>query len=87
MAMWDKVKEELDRAGKMAQVALDEGRMRLESFRVRQRADKAAQELGYAVFRARQAGGEVPADTYSRLTTDLARWDAEATRVENDLRK
>ncbi|GAC1477434.1 MAG: hypothetical protein NVS1B4_20130 [Gemmatimonadaceae bacterium] len=87
MEIWDKMKEELDRAGKVAQGALDEGRMRLDAFRLRQRADKLAQELGYAVFRARQAGGEVPAETYTRLSTDLARWEADASRIEEGLKK
>ena len=54
MPIWDKLKTELDRAGKAAQTALDEGKMRLEAFRVRQLADKAAQALGYAVYRATQ---------------------------------
>ena len=33
MAIWDKLKTELDRAGKAAQNALDEGKVRLEAFR------------------------------------------------------
>ena len=58
MALWNKLKTELDRAGRAAQDALDEGKLRLEAFRARQLADKAAQALGYAVFRAKQAGQE-----------------------------
>ena len=57
MALFDKLKEELDRAGRAAQGALDEGKIGLEAFRTRQLADKAAQALGYAVFRAKQGGG------------------------------
>ncbi|HEX2721802.1 MAG TPA: hypothetical protein VHM24_02725 [Gemmatimonadaceae bacterium] len=49
MAFIDKIREELDRAGRAAQDALDEGKTRLEAFRTRQLADKAAQALGYAV--------------------------------------
>ena len=56
MAIWDKLRTELDRAGKVAQDALDEGKTRLEAFRARQQADKAAQALGYAVFRAHRPG-------------------------------
>ena len=85
MAFIDKLKEELDRAGKAAQGALDEGKIRLEAFRTRQLADKAAQKLGYAVFRAKQAGSEVDADTYNRLSATLATHDAEASRYEADL--
>ncbi len=85
MALFDKLKEELDRAGKAAQGAFDEGKIRLEAFRTRQLADKAAQALGYAVFRAKQSGGEVDQDTYSRLTATLATHDAEAARYEAEL--
>ncbi len=85
MALLDKLKEELDRAGKAAQGALDEGKTRLEAFRTRQLADKAAQALGYAVFRAKQAGGDIDADTYSRLAATLATHDADASRYEQDL--
>ena len=75
MAFIDKLKEELDRAGRAAQGALDEGKTRLEAFRTRQLADKAAQALGYAVFRAKQSGGEIDPDTYSRLAATLATHD------------
>jgi hypothetical protein len=85
MAFIDKLKEELDRAGRAAQGALDEGKTRLEAFRTRQLADKAAQALGYAVFRAKQSGGEIDADTYTRLAATLATHDAEAARYEADL--
>lgn len=85
MAFIDKLKEELDRAGRAAQGALDEGKTRLEAFRTRQLADKAAQALGYAVFRAKQSGSEIDADTYSRLAATLATHDAEASKYEADL--
>jgi len=85
MAFIDKLKEELDRAGRAAQDAIDEGKSRLEAFRTRQLADKAAQALGYAVFRAKQAGAEIDADTYSRLAATLATHDAEASKYEADL--
>ena len=82
MAIWDKLRTELDRAGRAAQDALDEGRVRLDAFRARQQADKAAQAIGYAVFRARQQGGDVDAETYARLSADLAAREAEAKRLE-----
>ncbi len=85
MAFIDKLRDELDRAGKAAQGALDEGKTRLEAFRTRQLADKAAQALGYAVFRAKQGGGDVDADTYSRLAATLATHDADAARYEEEL--
>ena len=86
MAIWDKLKTELDRAGKAAQNALDEGKVRLEAFRTRQLADKAAQALGYAVFRAKQSGGEIDPESYARLSATLATHEAEATRLEQELR-
>jgi hypothetical protein len=90
MALLDKLKEELDKAGRAAQGALDEGKIRLEAFRNRQLADKAAQALGYAVFRARQGGAELDADTNSRLSATLATHDAQAAKREaqvEDLKK
>ena len=85
MAIWDKLKTELDRAGKAAQGALDEGKTRLEAFRARQLADKAAQALGYAVFRAKQAGTEVDWATLQRLVNSLAEKEAEVHRLEKEL--
>jgi hypothetical protein len=85
MGMWDKLSTELRSAGKAAQDALDEGKIRLELFRVRQLADKAAQALGYAVHRARKAGQEADADTIARLESTLAEHEAEAKRLEDAL--
>src|SRR5215210_2322959 len=87
MALFDKLKEELDRAGKAAQGAFDEGKIRLEAFRTRQLADKAAQALGYAVFRAKQSGGEIDPDTYGRLSATLSTHDAEAAKYEGELER
>jgi hypothetical protein len=85
MAIWDKLRTELDRAGKAAQGALDEGKTRLEAFRARQQADKAAQALGYAVFRARQSGSEVDWHTLQRLVNALAERETEVARLEKEL--
>jgi uncharacterized coiled-coil protein SlyX len=82
MPLWDKVKEELDRAGRVAQEALDEGRIRVELLRARQLADKSAQRLGYAVARARAGGGEAEVD---RLHAALAEHEAEADRLQAQL--
>jgi hypothetical protein len=85
MPLWDKVKQELDRAGRVAQDAIDEGRIRLDAFRARQLADKAAQALGYAVYHARQGGGDIESDAYGRLSATLAGHEAEASRLEAQL--
>jgi TfoX/Sxy family transcriptional regulator of competence genes len=80
--VWSKLKEELDRAGRAAQGALDEGKVRLDALRARQLADKAAQALGYAVYRARKQGEDVNPDTYARLSSTLAAHEAEITQIE-----
>ena len=80
MALWDKLRGELNRAGEVAQEALDEGKARLEEFRARQRADKCAQALGYAVFRARHEGKEIDSEVYARLSSDLAAAEADVRR-------
>jgi len=62
VALWDRVKTELDRAGRAAQHAIDEGRIRLEMLRARRQADSAAQKLGYAVYRARKENRELASE-------------------------
>ena len=86
MPIWDRLKSELDRAGRAAQGALDEGRIQLEAFRSKQRMDKAAQALGYAVYRAKSAGTDVDADSYARLAGEHTAAEAEHPKLEEDLR-
>ena len=86
MPLWDRLKTELDRAGKAAQGALDEGRLRLEAFRARQLADKAAQALGYAVYRARREGRDLDVDAFSRLSATIAGHEADVDRFEQQMR-
>jgi hypothetical protein len=85
MAIWDKVKQGIDKAGKAAQDVFDEGKLRLDAYRAREQADKAAQALGYAVFRAADAGGDLAADARDRLMVALRAQDAEARRLETEL--
>ncbi len=85
MGLWDKLSTELRTAGKAAQEAFDEGKVRLEIFRVRQLADKAAQALGYAVHRARKEGKEIDPDALQRLESTLGEHEAEAARLEEEL--
>ena len=59
MNIWDKVKEGIDRAGKVAQDAIDDGKTRIDAYRAREQADKAAEALGYAVFRAGELGKDL----------------------------
>ena len=85
--LWDKLKNELDKAGKVAQEALDEGKLRIELFRVRQSADRTAAALGYAVYRARKESREPDPDTYANLIKTLGEQDAEMTRIEAELKR
>jgi hypothetical protein len=82
MALWDRLRQELDRAGRTAADAVDEGRLRLDLYRARQNADRFAQKLGYAVFRARSGGGEISTDEYTAVANDLRAAEAEVTRYE-----
>jgi hypothetical protein len=85
MALLDRLRQELDRAGKAAQDAFDDGKTRLEAFRTRQLADKAAQALGYAVYRAKKGGSDLDAATYDRLKATLETHDTEAARLEAEI--
>ncbi|HVH38681.1 MAG TPA: hypothetical protein VM764_01535 [Gemmatimonadaceae bacterium] len=87
MSLWDKFQKELDRAGDAAKGALDEGRLRIELFRVRQLADKAAEALGYAVHRARREGRDLDVEAMTRLDGALTRHDDEAARIEAEIAK
>lgn len=82
MALLDKLRQELDRAGRSAQRALDEGRLRLELYRARQSADKFAQRLGYAVFRAREGNTELGAEEMASHVNNVRAAEAEITRLE-----
>lgn len=85
MGFLDKLQVELNKAGRVAQDAIDEGRLRLEIFRVRQLADKSAQALGYACYRAKAKGEELEPAAWERLAATLREHEAEATRLEAEL--
>ncbi|MFN8572528.1 MAG: hypothetical protein U0132_10770 [Gemmatimonadaceae bacterium] len=86
MAIWSKLKTELDRAGKAAAHAIDEGKVRLEVFRARQLTDKAAQALGYAVYRAHTEGTTAAPEAVERLLAAVAEREAEVRRLEESIR-
>ena len=85
MAIWSTLKGELDKAGRAAQGALDEGRLRLEQHRAKQRAEAAAASLGFAIYRARAAGGELETERYTVLAATLASAEAEVARLEREI--
>lgn len=82
MALWTRLRQELDRAGRAAQSAIDEGRLRLDLNRARQTADRFAQRLGYATYRARQAGRELTPEEYTSHAANLTAAEAEVARVQ-----
>jgi hypothetical protein len=85
MAIWNTLKRELDRAGQVAQGALDEGKLRLEAHRAKQRAEAAAASLGFAFYRARVAGGDLERERYDVLAASIAAAEAELTRLDREI--
>ncbi len=85
MAIFDKIKQGIDKAGKAAQDVFDEGKLRIDSYRAREQADKAAEALGYAVFRAWESGAELDAEAKERLAGALRTREAEARKLETEL--
>jgi hypothetical protein len=86
VAIWENVKQGIDKAGKLVEHAVDEGKLRLEAKRARDRADRAAQALGYACFQAWEAKRELDGDVLRRLVTALRDAEADATRAETLVR-
>jgi hypothetical protein len=82
MALIDRLRQELDRAGRQASRAIDEGKMRLELYRAKQSVDRFAQRFGYAVFRAKQAGTELPPEELTAHMNNLVAAEAEVKRLE-----
>ncbi|MDA1080531.1 MAG: hypothetical protein O2973_02465 [Gemmatimonadetes bacterium] len=85
MSILNKLKSEIKNAGTAARGAIDEGKVRIDIFRVRQSADAAAQALGYAVHRARRDGRELETATLERLDGTLSGHEAAASRLEAEL--
>jgi hypothetical protein len=85
MAIWNTLKRELDKAGQVAQGALDEGKLRLESHRAKQRAEAAAASLGFALYRVRAEGGELDSERYSALAANIAAAEADIERLEREI--
>lgn len=82
MALIDRLRQELDRAGRQASRAFDEGKLRLDLFRARQSLDRFAQRFGFAAYRARKAGADLPAEEYAAHMNNMTAAEAEVTRLE-----
>lgn len=85
MSILNTLKRELDKAGQAAQGAIDEGKLRLELHRSKQRAEAAAASLGFAVYRARNAGADLELARYEVLAANLATAEADIARIEAEL--
>ena len=82
MAIWDELKDGIDKANRVAQDALDEGKTRMDARRARQAADKAAEALGYAVFRAWEHGRDLEPESLDRMARALRDHEQEAARLD-----
>jgi len=82
MALLDRLRQELDRAGRQASRAFDEGRLRLELYRAKQSLDRFAQRFGYASYRARKAGADLPPEEVTAHMNNMTAAEAEVTRLE-----
>jgi hypothetical protein len=82
MSLFDRLRQELGLAGRSAQNAFDEGRLRLDLFRARQSMDKFAERFGYETYRAKKTGAELSADVLAAHMNNLTAADAEITRLE-----
>jgi hypothetical protein len=83
MAILDRLRQELDRAGQSAQQAFDEGKLRLDLFRARKAVDRFAQRFGYAVYRAKSAGNaELAPEELASHMSNLTAAEAEVRRLE-----
>lgn len=85
MVLWDKLRDGIDKAGKAAQDVFDEGKLRIEAYRAREAADKAAEKLGYAFFRAAETGTGLDAESHTGLIEALRVADTNARSKENEL--
>ena len=82
MSLRDKIAQGLDRAVKVTESAIDEGKHRVAAYQARQRADKKAETLGYAVAMAKAAGTEPDATALTSLIDAVNAADAEALALE-----
>jgi hypothetical protein len=82
MALWDKLKDGIDRVEKVATHAVDEGKTRLDARRAQQAAEQAAAALGWATYRAWEASRPLDPETLDRLARALREHEQEARRLE-----
>ena len=86
MSLRDKISQGFDRAVKATESAIDEGKLRVQAYQSRQRADKKAETLGYAVARARATGIALDEASLTALVDAVNAADAEATALDIKLK-
>jgi hypothetical protein len=86
MSLRDKITQGFDRAVKATESAIDEGKLRVQAYQARQRADKKAETLGYAVARARAVATELDASSLATLVDAVNAADAEASALETKVK-
>ena len=84
MSLIDRFAAGLETLGKKANLAFDEGKLRVELARVRRRMDNAARDLGYLTYRQGKGIVAPPADVEA-LTRRIADAEAAVARVEAEL--
>lgn len=82
MDIWDKVTQGLDKAAKVTESAIDEGKLRLQAHQARKSADQAAATLGYAAARAHRDTTPLDAGTMQRLADATIAADKIADELE-----
>lgn len=81
MNLMDRVAAGLETLGKKANLALDEGKLRVDLLRARRRMDGAARELGYVTYRQAKGQG-APDGEVESLTRRIAEAEAEVDRIQ-----
>ena len=82
MALLDRLRQELDRAGRQAHAPSTKVGCDSTCYRASNRVDRFAQRFGYAGFRAKKAGRELPAEELTAHMNNLVAAEAEVTRLE-----
>ncbi len=80
-SLFERLNTEVEQFGRKAQAAIDEGKLRLEFFRLRRDQDETNRELG-RLFHCRERGQEVDAAHLDSLLLKLDQVGAELTRIE-----
>lgn len=80
----DRLNQELESFGRRAQQALDEGKLRLERFRLQRERDEAARQLGYLIHR-RERGRTVDPLEIDAWLVRIDRQDEAIAKVEREL--